>query len=75
MNQPEAPINLDDLRRRLSGSGIWVAAAIFVFAIFLAKTIRIQEVSGEQIGFLLNRITGNIEVIDSSGKQIFNGLT
>ncbi|MBL7077709.1 MAG: hypothetical protein ISS31_09580 [Kiritimatiellae bacterium] len=75
MNQPQAPINLDDLRRRLSGSGIWVAAAIFVFAIFVAKTIRIQEVSGEQIGFLLNRITGNIEVIDSSGKQIFNGLT
>jgi regulator of protease activity HflC (stomatin/prohibitin superfamily) len=76
MNQrPQAPINLDDIRRRLSGSGTWVIVAMIVFCAFVLKTLRIKEVSGEQVGFLLNRITGNIEVIDRSGKQIFNGLT
>ncbi len=75
MNQPQAPFNLDDIQRRLSGSGIWVVVALVVLLLFVAKTIRIQEVSGEQVGFLLNRITGNIQVIDRSGKQIYNGLT
>ncbi|NQU40708.1 MAG: SPFH domain-containing protein [Lentisphaerae bacterium] len=75
MTQPIAPLNLDDLRRRLSGNGVWIAAAVLVLMIFVLKTIRIENISGEQTAFLLNKITGNIQVIDRSGKQIFNGLT
>ncbi len=75
MSQPQAPLNLDDIRRRLTGTGTWVLVAMIVFVMFVAKTIRIKEVGSEQVGFLLNRISGNIQVIDRPGKQIYNGLT
>ena len=75
MNANGNNMDLQALQRMLGSSLIWVAVAFVVMMAFFFRTIRISEVSGEQVGFLLNRITGEIEVINQSGKQIYNGLT
>ena len=72
--QPKTP-DLKAVQDILSGTLIWVCIAFFAFAVFVVKTLRIEEVSGEEVGFLLHKITGKIELIPHSGKQIYNGLT
>ena len=75
MSQKQPEFDLESVQKLLSGTLLWVILAVVVAVGFLAKTLRIEEVSGEQVGFLLNRITGELKPITSSGKQIFNGLT
>ena len=75
MNRNAKNIDIQALQRVLGGSMIWLAAAFLTLMIFAFKTIRVESGSGEQIGFLLSKISGKITVIDRSGKQIFNGLT
>ncbi|MBC8453937.1 SPFH domain-containing protein [PVC group bacterium] len=67
--------DIEKIQKVLGGSLIWVIIASVLLAIFFIKVIRIEEVTGEQTGFLLNKLTGKISVIENSGKQIFNGLT
>lgn len=60
---------------RLLGSGlIWAGAAFLLVMIVLFYTVRIGRVSGEQIGILLDRLSGELTVIDQSGVKIYNGL-
>jgi len=73
-NQPRS-VDIEALQRIMGSSLIWLGVAFLTLMVFAFRTIRIEEVSGEQIGFLLNKINGKITVIDRSGKQIFNGLT
>ena len=68
-------IDLQALERILGSSLIWVGIAFLTIMVFAFKTIRIERVSGEEVGFLLNKINGDIEVINRSGSQIYNGLT
>jgi regulator of protease activity HflC (stomatin/prohibitin superfamily) len=51
----------------------WVAIAL-VALVFALEAFRIETVSGEQIGFLVNNWTGGIEEIDAAGQVIFCGL-
>jgi len=75
MQRELKPEDFQKIQQFLSGSSIWVVLAVLLLSVFFVKVIRIEEVTGEQVGFLLNKMTGNIAVIDRSGKQIFNGLT
>lgn len=75
MQRQMKPEELEKLQQWLGGSLIWVILACILITAFFVRVIRIESVSGEEIGFLLSRITGNITVIDRSGKQIYNGLT
>jgi hypothetical protein len=72
--QPKTP-DLQAIQDILGGTLIWVGVAFLAFMLFIFNTLRIEEVSGEEVGFLLNKISGKIEVIPQSGKQIYNGLT
>jgi len=72
--QPQSP-DLKAIQDVLGGTLIWIAAALFAFMVFIISTVRIQEVTGEEVGFLLYKITGRIDVIQQPGKQIYNGLT
>ena len=67
-------LNLETLRKMLRGGLMWVALAFLVMVIFLFVTIRVGRVTGEQVGILLNRLTGDIAVIEQSGVRIYNGL-
>ena len=75
MNEQQQGINVDAIEKVLGGSLIWVAMAFLCIMVFLFNMIRVEKVSGEEVGFLLSKITGKVEVIESSGSQIFNGLT
>ncbi len=72
--QPNVP-DLKAIQNILGGTLIWVGIAFLAFMLFIFNTLRIEEVSGEEVGFLLNKITGKIDIIPQSGKQIYNGLT
>lgn len=65
---PAAPDAWGNIRLAL-----WVAIAIAAL-VFLIETFRVETVSGEQIGFLVNNWTGTIEEVDSAGQVIFCGL-
>ncbi len=71
-NQQQAP-DFKALQQVLGGTLIWVGAAFLAIMLFTFTTLRVGKVSGEEVGFLLNRITGNIETIDT-GTKIYNGL-
>lgn len=51
-----------------------VAIAFAVIAAFCFTTIRIGHVSGEEVGILLDRFTGEITIIEQSGAKIYNGI-
>jgi len=72
--KPRAPVNLQALQSVLGSGLIWLAVAFLLVMMLAFSTIRIGAVSGEQVGILLDRISGDIEVIDQSGKKIYNGL-
>lgn len=68
-------VDLKALQRLAGGSLVWMALAFLVVAVALVMTIRVGRVTGEEVGILLNRITGKISVINQSGVRIYNGIT
>lgn len=61
--------------RHIITSGLTpVAIAFVVIAAFCFTTIRIGQVSGEQVGILLDRFTGEVTIIEQSGAKIYNGI-
>ena len=71
MNGEQKSIDLKTLQHFLGGTLIWAAAAFLLMAAVIASTIRIGQVSGEQVGLLLDRIRGTVTVIDQSGVKIY----
>jgi len=72
---PKVDINLQILRKLFGGSLMWLAAAFLVLAILLVTSIRVGRVEGTEVGLLLNKVTGKLEVIPQSGVRIYNGIT
>ncbi len=73
MNGNRNNMDLQALSKMLGGGSVLLAVTFLVLALFMFKTFRIERVSGEEVGFLLNRITGKVEVL-GPGTKIFNGL-
>ncbi len=74
MNGDKKPLDLKALQQITGGSLLPLACAFLLVAIFLFNTVRIGRVSGEQVGILLDKRTGKIEVISQSGVRIYFGL-
>ena len=70
----QRPPDLRVLQQLLSGTLLWVSAATLLLFIFAMNTVRIGRVSGEQVGILLDRISGKLTVINQSGVKLYNGL-
>ena len=62
------------LWRLLGGTLVWMAVAFLLLTVVLFSSIRVGRVTGEQVGVLLNRLNGEITVIEQSGVRIYNGL-
>ncbi len=61
--------------KKIAANGlIPVAIAFAVIAAFCFTTIRIGHVSGEEVGVLLDRFTGEVTIIEQSGAKIYNGI-
>lgn len=72
---PQIPIDMERVRQVMSGTLIWVVAALVVLVVFGLSIIRIGRVTGEEVGILLDRISGKITVISQPGARIYNGIT
>ena len=66
---------LNRFRGGPTGALVWVAIAFLFVAAALFYTVRVGHVSGEEVGVLLNRITGHMTPIQQSGARIYNGFT
>ena len=67
-------VDVQAVQRVLGSTTIWLGLAFLLIMVLLFSTIRIGTVTGEQVGLLLNRISGEISVINQSGVKIYNGL-
>jgi len=54
---------------------MWAAAAFLVLTLLIVISIRIGRVEGTQVGILLNKVNGKLEMIPQSGVRIYNGIT
>ena len=68
-------IDLQALPKFFGGTLIWAATALLVLVILLVICIRIGRVEGTQVGVLLNKMNGRMELIPQSGVRIYNGIT
>ena len=75
MKAKEKSVDLKALQKITGGGLVWLGVAFLVVMIFLFNTIRIGRVTGEQVGVMLNKITGKITIIEKSGAKIYNGFT
>lgn len=75
MNEQIPQINFDEVRIALGRSVVWVVVLLVLVVTVLLVTCRIGRVSGEQVGILLNKMTGETTVINQSGVKIYNGIT
>ena len=63
------------LVKKIATNGlIPVAIAFAVIALFCFTTIRIGHVTGEEVGVLLDRFSGEVTIIEQSGAKIYNGI-
>jgi hypothetical protein len=69
------PADLRTLRRLFGNNLMWVAAALLVLVILLLTSVRIGRVEGTEVGILLNKMNGKLEVIPQSGVRLYNGIT
>ena len=66
--------NLEALKKILGSGLVPVAIAFVLIAALCFMTIRIDHVTGAQVGIMLDRFTGEITVVEESGAKIYNGI-
>ncbi|MFC1468139.1 SPFH domain-containing protein [Verrucomicrobiota bacterium] len=74
MNMNDQSPELQALKSAASNRMLPVAIALAVVGAFCFTTIRIGHVTGEEVGVMLDRFTGEVTVIEQSGAKIYNGI-
>ena len=75
MSSQPPQVDLKVLKNLLGGSLIWVGLALLVIVLTVMFCIRVGKVGSSEVGLLLNRISGDIEVVHQSGVRVYNGIT
>jgi len=75
MDKKGKVVEFEALKKTLQGGLLWPVLAFLLVVIVAFSSIRIGRVSGEEVGLMLNRMTGKITVIQHSGAKIYNGIT
>lgn len=73
MNQPYPP-EFERLKKVAKSRAALPLFAFFLIIVLSVVTCRFGEISGEQVGILLNKVSGEMEVITQSGVKIYNGI-
>lgn len=68
-------VDMNTLRRLFGNNLLWIAGAVLVLVILLLMCIRVGRVQGTEVGILLNKMNGNLEVIPHSGVRLYNGIS
>jgi len=66
--------DLDPIVKMLQGGGIWIVLSVLIIAILGFKTFRMGEVTASEVGVTLNKMTGEMEVIEESGVHMYNSI-
>ena len=67
-------VNLKALKGVMGSGMLPVGIAFVLFAAFCFTTLRIDHVSGEEVGIMLDRFSGKVTVVEESGAKIYNGI-
>lgn len=74
-NSPNhAQQRMNSMLQNFKGPLILVLLALVCLTTFFLFTVRVQRVSGTEVGVKINNITGDFQVISQSGTNIYNGL-
>ncbi len=66
---------LEAVKKVAGGTLTWVVIAFVVVAVFALSTFRMGRVSGEEVGILLNKLSGELTLVPESGVRFYNGIT
>lgn len=66
--------DLQALHGMFGNSLIWIGAAFLLLMVSIFALIRVKPVTGEEVGIMLHRVTGEVEVINQSGMKIYFAL-
>jgi regulator of protease activity HflC (stomatin/prohibitin superfamily) len=69
---PKVPVR--DVVRYFRSSILLLVFTVFLVCLALVATIRVQRVSGSEIGVRVNNLTGEVTPITQSGTMIYNGI-
>ncbi|MCM8537188.1 MAG: SPFH domain-containing protein [Lentisphaeraceae bacterium] len=58
----------------LKSQFVWPIIAFLLLGVFLLTTVRVQRISGEEVGLILNKFTGDVEVVNMQGTRIYNAI-
>ena len=72
---PQIDVSLEVLRKFFGGSLTLISIALLAIILLLITSVRVGRVDGTQVGVLLNKMSGKMEVIPRSGVRIYNGIT
>jgi hypothetical protein len=71
----QKPLEVPPILVKLAKSQfIWPLIAFILLGIFLLTTVRVQKVNGEEVGLILNKFNGNVEVVNSQGTRVYNAI-
>ena len=71
----QKPLEVPPILIKLSKSQfIWPLIAFILLGIFLLTTVRVQKVNGEEVGLILNKFNGNVEVVNTQGTRVYNAI-
>ncbi|MBT3377632.1 MAG: hypothetical protein HN742_14280 [Lentisphaerae bacterium] len=69
-----AEVDLQAFQRFVGGNLIWVGLAFLLLMMVIVSSVRVGRVTGEEVGVLLDKITGKMTVIEQRGVKIYFGL-
>ncbi|NQU44556.1 hypothetical protein HQ520_14795, partial [bacterium] len=72
--EPFSNIQRVEVLRYFRGTIILALVAVLLVVVGLLVTIRVERVSGTEVGVKLNNLTGDMSVLTRQGTHIYNGL-
>lgn len=68
-------VDLQALQKFMGGNLLWVGLAFLLLMVMIVSSIRVGRVTGEEVGVLLDKITGKMTIVEQRGVKIYFGLT
>jgi regulator of protease activity HflC (stomatin/prohibitin superfamily) len=66
---------MEPLKKLFNHSLLWLLAALILIVGFTFYTFRFEEITGEEVGVILNKLNGNMSIVNNPGVKPYCGLT
>lgn len=74
MDNSRKEITPEQIGKIVSSGAIWAIIAVALIIIVIFSTVKFRNVEADEVGILLNRLSGETEVIPAKGMQAYNGI-